>query len=289
MGAAIGVPRGRVPPQVAWKGFHHLKPITCSPTHATAVCCRVAAHAALRAPAELIAQLRREPCAAAGIALSPSLLKHAEDQTVVALTAVMRAVSRAGWEGRSFAAWGVVAAPSFFGRASIAYIVQRFVQEGAWGISPHLIPHQSLHAVSGTISQALKCYGPNFGASAGPDASLDALLLAATLLSEGHLPGLWLVLTGYEREHIPAENGQPVNVPPVCEGVALALTRDEDAAGGLSLTIGPAPFRADSLGADAAPEFRLGALIEELAQHPRRAAAQWRLGEMGHVELEMRR
>jgi hypothetical protein len=246
-----------------------------------AVGCRVAAQATLRASAELIVQLRRQPCAIGGDALPAALLKHSEDQTVVAFTTVARALSRAGWEGRSFADWGVVAAPNFFGRIGIAQTLQRFIEEGAWGISPHLIPHQSLHAMSGTISQALKIYGPNFGISGGPNAGPDAFLLAATLLTDVRLPGLWLILTGYEQEYIPTVNGQGTSTPPPCAGVALALTRPEPGESGLTLRVGPGPYPNEV----SLPEFQLTELVEELSRTGPQAA-RWRLGTMGWIELE---
>ena len=42
----------------------------------------------------------------------------------------------------SFTDWGVIGAPRFMGRAAMAQALQKFDQEGAWGISPHLIPHR---------------------------------------------------------------------------------------------------------------------------------------------------
>ncbi len=251
----------------------------CPAQKGTAVACRVAAHATLRASAELIAQLRRQPWTVGPEPLSVAFLKHAEDQTVVALTAVQRALARAGWEGRSFTDWGVVAAPSFLGRIGIAQSVQRYAEEGAWGISPHLIPHQSLHAVSGTLSQALRIHGPNFGSGGGPNAGLDAFLLAATLLTDSRLPGLWLVLTGYEEEYVPSENGRPAPPPPVCAGAALALTGATGEEEGLCLRVGP--------DGAALPEFHLGALAEALAPGVR-PSGRWRLGEAGWVELAWR-
>src|SRR5215469_11089071 len=103
-----------------WKGFQLLKPIVASRCLDVVIRCQVAAHASLRASAELIAQLRRQPCAVGPEPLPASFLRHSEEQTVVALTAVLRAVTRAGWEGRSFADWGIVAAGNFFGRNGMA-------------------------------------------------------------------------------------------------------------------------------------------------------------------------
>src|SRR5436190_23051960 len=128
--AAPGCPE-RMPP---------LNALLSPPAPRPALRCRLAAHAALRAPAEILPALRHQPGPSAGAPLAPSFLKHAEDQSVVALSAVLRAVAHRDWAGRSFADWGVVAAPNFFGRHGIAQTVQKYAQEGAWGVSPHLIP-----------------------------------------------------------------------------------------------------------------------------------------------------
>jgi hypothetical protein len=215
--------------------------------------------------------------------MAASFLKHSEDQTVVALTAVLRAVSRAGWEGRSFADWGVIAAPNFFGRMGNAVTIQRFCREGAWGISPHLIPHQSLHAASGTISQALKIYGPNFGVGGGADSSIEAFLLAATLMSEMRVPGIWLVLTGHESELIPSHGEHPAAPTPPCAATAMALTPADEPTDLFALGIGSGilPVRLDD-----APEFRLGDLIDELGRPEPRPCRVWRLGNMGWLELD---
>jgi len=187
----------------------------------TAVRCRLAAFATLRASAESIGQWRKQPIRLGADAMPATFLKHADNQTVVAVAAVSAVIERQGWHECSFADWGVLAAPNRFGRISVAQTIERLRAEGAWGVSPHLIPHQSLHAVSGTISQALKIHGPNFGVSGGPNAGPDAFLLAIAMLADGGLPGLWLILTGYEQEWIPAPN-QTTAAPP-CLGAALAL------------------------------------------------------------------
>ena len=158
-------------------------------------------------PSELPA-LRQRPGPDVGLALPPSMLKHADDQTVVGLAAVFRAIHDHRLEPNSFADWGVVAGPRFLGRALFTTALQRFAAEGAWGVSPHLIPHRSLHAVSGTVSQALHLHGPNFGVGGGPNAALEAILAAVALLGADRLPGVWLVLTEWQPELVPDRKGR---------------------------------------------------------------------------------
>src|SRR5262249_43183277 len=162
--------------------------------------------AAVRAGVEALGQWRRQPPPLTGQPLPASFLKHSENQTVAAVAAMYEAIARRGWLGQPFTDWGVIAAPSFLGRGGTAHTGRRFAQEGAWGVSPHVIPHQSLHAVSGTLSQLLKIHGPNFGISGGPHAFREAFLIAAALLAEENLPGLWLILSGHECEWLPVEN-----------------------------------------------------------------------------------
>jgi hypothetical protein len=186
--------------------------------------CDVAAHAIVRADLESLPELRRNPGPAPGEPLPPCFLKHADEQTVVGLCAVYRAIHEAGLSATCFRDWGIVAAPRFLGRSTMAAAVQRFAVEGAWGVSPHLIPHRSLHSVSGTISQALKIHGPNFGVGE----SAEILLAATALLHGKRLPGVWVVLTCLEPELPPDQAGRlPIETQAV--GQALALVRHKAA------------------------------------------------------------
>ncbi len=260
-----------------------MNPILSSPTTAPVVRCPVAAHAAVRATPEALAQWRKQPPPIAGTPVPASFVKHSEEQTLAALAALHAAITRAGWTGRSFADWGVVAASNFFGRGGTAHTVQRYAQEGAWGVSPHLIPHQSLHAVSGTLSQLLKMHGPNFGIGGGPEACNDAFLIAGALVAEGTLPGLWLLLTGYDRELLPLENGKTADVvarPALCEAVALALVSGA-ADEALALCVGADTTR---IGLDV---FRLSALVERLSAGGGPVAGAWRMPGAGWCELEL--
>src|SRR5205085_11137593 len=132
----------------------------------------------------------------------------------------------------------------FIGRVALAAAMHRFAAEGAWGISPHLIPHRSLHALSGTVSQGLKIHGPNFGVGGGPRAAAEGLLAAAALLGSRPLPGVWLVLTGWQPEPVPDAHGHTAT-PSVCGAVALALLPGRQDWRGLRLRMGVAgPGRA---------------------------------------------
>src|SRR5437764_3439991 len=124
------------------------------------------------------------------------------------------------------------------GRAAMAQALQRFAAEGAWGISPHLIPHRSLHSLSGTVSQALKIHGPNFGVGGGPNGAAEALQAAAALLAGDRLPGVWVVLTGWEPEPVIDRAGRVLNES-FCHGAALALVAAREGRPGLRLRVVP--------------------------------------------------
>jgi len=252
-----------------------------SSTQPGVVRCHVATYGAVRATPDDLGQWRRQPPPVCGVAVPASLVKHSEDQTLAALAALHSAITRSGWVGRTFTDWGVVAAPNFLGRGGTASSIQRFADDGAWGVSPHLIPHQSLHAVSGTVSHLLRIHGPNFGISGGPQACHDAFLIAAPMLAEGTLPGLWLLLSGHDREHIPAEDGKGSSPPraPHCEAAALALVPEHGAVEGMLLSISPEVARTRT------SELTLSDLVEALiAEEP--VAKVWRMPGAGWIALE---
>jgi hypothetical protein len=262
-----------------------------APPAGATVTCAVVAHAYLRVPTAAVASLRKplHPCT--GEPLPVSLLKNADDQTVAAIAAVSEAIRGHSLAGRDFTDWGVVGAPRFLGRAAMGHVLHRFRQEGAWGISPHLIPHRSLHAVSGTLSLALKIHGPNFGVGGGPLAESEGLAVATALVGGGDLPGVWAVLTGYDPEVIPpdpaakAPEGLAGYVPP-CIAVALALTAAGPDTPGLRLEVSQLAAGRVHEGPVVSgwPALTLDALATALTEGA--VPAAWRLGCGGWVELK---
>jgi hypothetical protein len=175
-----------------------------------AVSCSLAAQGRVRVPVEALPELRRRPGPVPPDTLPTSFLKHADEQTIAGLAAVYHAIADHGLAGTDFSRWGVLAAPRFLGRNTVGAALTRFDAEGAWGVSPHLIPHRTLHSISGTVSHALKIHGPNYGVGGGPGAVFEVLLAAAALLDRQQLPGIWVVLTLMDPELPPIPSGQPV-------------------------------------------------------------------------------
>jgi hypothetical protein len=240
--------------------------------------------ATAQASAQQLAALRQNPELPADRSLPAGFLKNADDQTVLALTAVSRAMIDLREPAAAYQEWGLLAAPNLFGRWNIYQALLSYRKEGAWGVSPHCIPHHSLHAVSGTISQALQIHGPNLGISGGPQAVSEALLLAATMISDS-LPGLWVVLSGHEPEFLPQ---QPAETPISCLAVALALKPLNAGTSGLCLLVstgGPNVQSPPSLKQDRGTgvEFSLAEFRKNL-QNPR-PNGTWALPGNGWVQL----
>jgi hypothetical protein len=179
--------------------------------------------ATARASAAELAVLRGNPGLPGDRALVPGFLKNSDDQTVLALAVISEAINSLGRPTDFYRDWGIIAAANLFGRSGTFQALLSFRKDGAWGITPHMIPHHSLHAVSGTVSQALQMHGPNFGIGGGPNAAAEALLTAATLISEDNLPGLWVVMTGHEPECLPSVEYPDAQLATDCLAAAIAV------------------------------------------------------------------
>jgi hypothetical protein len=183
--------------------------------------CALRAFGVARATSEAVPALRKQPGPPPGRTLPGNLLHHADDQTVVAVSAVLNAIDEFGLQGEDFKDWGVVGAPHFPGRQFFANALNKFARTGALGVSPIIVPFLSLHAVSSMISLALRIHGPAIGVGGGSDSFSQALLMGLSLQQEHDLPGVWVVTTGYDPE--PFADSSADAPPPVCQAAALAL------------------------------------------------------------------
>jgi hypothetical protein len=174
------------------------------------------------APLAAVAGLRRGLGPPGKPPFPATFLKASEEQTILAVAAVARAVADFGLQGMPLTDWAVIGAPRSLGRLAAAEAMHKFAGGGALKVSPFIVPHRSLHAVSGTISQGFQIQGPNFGVGGHPGAVLEGLLAALTLLEERPPPGLWLVLSEYEPEPVPDREGICAH-PVVCRALALAF------------------------------------------------------------------
>jgi hypothetical protein len=149
-------------------------------------------------------------------------LKYADDQSVVAVAAVFRAIRDFGLDHSDFSSWGVVSAPRFLGRTAIAAGCNQFQRRGAATVSPLIVPYLSQHVISGTISLALGIHGPNLGSGGGQESLIDLFLTSLALASGQLLPGIWVVATQWQPEPEPNDDGKSA-VQSVCQAAALAI------------------------------------------------------------------
>jgi hypothetical protein len=204
---------------------------------------RKASHHGIRAWAtshcslEGIGELRQQLGPPGGKPFPAAFLKPSDEQTVVAVAAVLQAINLHGLDRVNFSDWGVIAAPRFLGRPAASDTIHKFEAGGPWKAPPLFVPHRSLHAISGTISQALQTKGPNFGVGGGVSAPVEGLLTALTLLDEQRLPGLWLVLTQCDPEPQPDYSRGVNTIPVVCHALALAFQPVAEDWGGLRLRL----------------------------------------------------
>jgi hypothetical protein len=233
--------------------------------------CAVEAFGVARVPVEEIAALRKAPGLLGGRKIPLSLMKHADHQTVLGLSALMRAVSESGWSDRSFADWGLIAAPRFLGRIIAARAMDRFKTQGVPGMSPLIIPTLSLHAVAGSLSLALKSHGFNYGVGGGHGHLAEALLAALAARDDNGVPGIWVVATQFSPEPVPDTVGNSTNAS-FGYGVALALSAAVAASSRLNFRLAPAVAQAfggderDVAGVE--PPSSLVALAEFLGAAP---------------------
>ncbi len=208
---------------------------------------------------------------------TPIALKHCEDQTVAALAAVFRAIDHFQLAAVDFAAWSIVAAPRFFGRAMVSQTLDRFAIDGAWGVSMQFIPNAMHHAQASTLSLALGARGAAIGVGGGSESERDGALAALNVLQRQRSKGAWLVWTGWEPEYVVAANRpEPINEPS-CLALAMAIDGAPSERPGSSLHVRMRPAASANDAAKSAPRASRLSLLSH-ACHEARAIGERRPG-----------
>lgn len=200
----------------------------------------VVACAAVSCPLAEIESVRSQP--GPGAQNRPPLakvLRNADEQTVVAIAAILKALQSANLDGAEQSRWGVIGGPRFLGRMIISAAVARYYSDPKYSLNPHLIPNYSLHSLSGTASIGLGLGGMNVGVGGGPRNVPETLLTGLSASSEKRWPGLWVLLGEFDPEPIPDDLGNPTNSV-TAFGVALGLTNGRSGLGTLRLVRGVA-------------------------------------------------
>jgi hypothetical protein len=198
------------------------------------------------------------------------------------LAVVLEAIRRAGLDPLGFRDWAVVASPRFLGRSAFERAFPDFQAEGAWGVSPHLVPHNSLHSLSGTLSQVLGAHGANLGVGGSPGGEREAFLAAASFLADRSSAGVWVVLTGWSDVSL-----RDSASPGWCEALAIGLTTPSPERTAPRLMLAPGLVLSEThIGASSERPLDLGRLagwLESLEPAGRACApspgTQWRLDE----------
>src|SRR3954467_12941766 len=95
---------------------------------------------AARADLSAIAALRKSIPAWAPKDTPGHFLKHADEQTVLAVAALDNAIQSSGRPTSDYGQWTIIAAPRFIGRMAGGATLERYSRGGGSAISPHLIP-----------------------------------------------------------------------------------------------------------------------------------------------------
>jgi hypothetical protein len=165
----------------------------------------VAAYTALVVPLADIEMLKADD-PEGGPPLPRRFLRHADEQSVVAVRAVQQAIATLPDADRS--THGVLAAPCQAGRIVSSRTLTQYAEGGGVTVSTHVVPQASLHSVAATISVGLGMHGPSLGVAGGPDAVREGLLVADALRDTPGVDGWWVVFTELAAEPALDTTGQ---------------------------------------------------------------------------------
>ncbi len=256
-------------------------PFPQPPVRGAATGCGIAGHATCAARLSGIAALRDGGIPPGAPALPGRFLRHCDEQTVVGMHAMLRAIAALP-APVDLAADAIVAAPCQAGRLMAAKSLCLLKTGGAVTVSTHIVPQASLHSIAGAVSVALGMHGPHMGVGGGADALAEGCLAAATLVGSAGLPRVWLVATEWDEEPILDEAGDPAS-DPLCRAVALAI--EPGGAGELGLEV---HFSATPTAA--VEPTRLATFARALdACGPEGVLAAWTLNAPGGAEVRIAR
>jgi hypothetical protein len=210
-----------------------VSPLPQHPVGGAAAECGITAHAAFEARLAVIGGLRDGPFPPGAAPLPARFLRHGDEQTVVGMHAMLRALAALP-EPVDVSADAIVAASCQAGRLMAAKSLSLLKTGGAVTVSTHIVPQASLHSLAGAVSVALGMHGPHVGIGGGPDALAEGLLAAVTLAGVSGAPRVWLVATEWEEEP-PLDTTGAATADPLCRAVALAI--EPGGRGELSLDI----------------------------------------------------
>jgi hypothetical protein len=233
-----------------------------------------------------LAAMRKQPPACFSPKLAPLFLKHSDEQTLAALTALYRAKADFGLDAEDFASWGVVSISRYLGRGAFASMRDRFAVDGAWGVSVQLIPHRTAHSIAGTISLGLGMHGPCIGVNGGMDGEDSGLLALPCLMQSRQWRGIWLVSSNWLPEVTVDQKGQSVS-DSVCMAAALALAHADYPNPLGHIRFMPIGRAGHQLSVNRAPQMAETSLLEYIFDENDHGAWQRCPGKVMRVEVDL--
>ena len=215
-------------------------------------------------------------------------LKYADEQTVAAVSAIDRAIQSHEIDLSQRRNWPIIAAPRFLGRVAGPAVIRGYEQGGPQSVSPHIIPQNSLHSVSGALSILLASHGPNVGIGGGPESLDDAILAAFSLPGMSGAEGCWLIATAWNPEPVADRQGRFSNEP-ICHACALSLQFTATGSAGGELQFQPARTqRADDR--SLRPQMSVSHIVSQIEQLAGGESCHlaWALNWGGEVALSVR-
>lgn len=154
-----------------------------------------------------VEDLRVAPDPAGSPLLPKRFLRHADEQSVLAVRAVQATI--AGTVGLHCRSHGVIAAPCQAGRLGSSCTLSKYAEGGGATVTPHIVPQASLHAMAATVSVGLGMHGPSLGVGGSATALSEGLLTLAALGDAPDVEAWWLVATQFVDEPLLDAAGEP--------------------------------------------------------------------------------
>ena len=188
--------------------------------------CLVESYATASVHSSEVNALAREKHSHGCHSLPPRFLRHADEQTVIGMHSIIRAMAVDTQDSRDTSNDAVIAATCLAGQPSAARTMIGLRDKGPVAVTPHIVPQCSLHSVASAASVGFGMHGPNFGVGGGPHAPAEGFLLALTLApmlaKTSPSSRIWLVCTGWDQPPSLDANGNLTN-DPVCRGMTFVL------------------------------------------------------------------
>ncbi len=188
--------------------------------------CQIDSCATVSAHLSEFPTLAREKYAHGSHSLPTRFLRHADEQTVIGVRSLLKAMASDTQKNIDISNDAVIAATCLAGQPAAARTMIGLRDKGPVAVTPHIVPQCSLHSVASAASVGFGMHGPNFGVGGGIHAVSEGLLLAVTLAPMLAITSpsarIWLICTGWDQQPSLEPNGE-VNNDPLCRGLTLLL------------------------------------------------------------------